>query len=152
MNQNETLIAIGRYIASIAHSSENATPSNQLLEAVDNPVNFHKGLAKILGGFNELIDAFSESFDGKYVVGSGYIDPDDEAIKAIKRATLSLQAFLTKLVSKKFSMNKDTSCELLLDAYSETITAIASLAETLDEARLKIIKHDLAAEPRMKTI
>jgi predicted HicB family RNase H-like nuclease len=152
MNQNDTLIAIGRYIASIAHASENATPSNQLLEAMDNPANFHKGLAKTLGGFNGLIDAFSESFDGKCVVESGYIDPDDEAIKAIKSATLSLQAFLTRLVNKKFSMNKDTSCELLLDAYSEAITAIASLAETLDEARLKIIKHDLAAEPRMKTL
>ena len=152
MNQNETLIAIGRYIASIAHSSENATPSNQLLEAMDNPVNFHKGLAKTLGGFNELIDAFTKSIDGRRVVESGYIDPDDEAIKAIKSATLSLQAFLTKLVNKKFSMDKDASWEFLHDAYSEAITAIASLAEALDDARLKIIKHDLAAEPRMQTI
>ena len=152
MNQNETLIAIGRYIASIAHSSENATPSNQLLETIDNPIHFLCGLAKTLGGFNELIDAFTELIDGRRVVESGYIDPDDEAIKAINRATLSLQAFLTKLVNKKFSMNKDASCELLHDVYSETIATVASLTESLHEARLKIIKHDLAAEPRMKTV
>ena len=152
MNQDGTLIAIGRYIASIARSSENATPSNQPLEDIHHPVNFHKGLAKTLGGFNELIDAFTESIDGRRVVESGYIDPDDEAIKTIKSATLSLQAFLTKLVNKKFSMNKDTSCELLHDAYSETIATAASLAEALDDARLKIIKHDLAAEPRMKIV
>lgn len=152
MNQNDTLIAMGRYIASIAHASENATPSNQLLEAIDYPINLLCGLAKTLGGFNELINAFTESIDGKRVIESEYIDPDDEAIKAIKNATLSLQAFLTRLVNKKFSMNKDASCELLHDAYSETITTVALLVEALDGARLKIIKHDLAAEPRMKTI
>ena len=152
MDQDDIPIAIGRYIASIARASENATPSNQLLEVIDHPVNFLRGFAKTSGGFNELIDAFSESIDGKYVVESGYIDPDDEAIKAIKSATLSLQDFLTRLVNKKFSMNKDASCEFLHDAYSETIATAASLAEALDDARLKIIKHDLAAEPRMKII
>ncbi len=152
MNQNDTLIAMGRYIASFAHASEKATPSNQLLETIDNPIHFVCGLAKTLGGFNELINAFTESIDNKHPVESGYMDPNDEAIKAIKSATLSLQYFLTKLVNKKFSMNKDASCELLHDAYSETITTVASLVEALDDARLKIIKHDLAAEPRMKTI
>lgn len=152
MDQNGAPIAIGRYIASIARASENATPSNQLLEATDYPINLLCGLAKTSDGFNELINAFTESIDGKRVIESEYIDPDDEAIKAIKSATLSLQAFLTRLVNKKFSMNKDASCELLHDAYSETITTVASLAEALDDARLKIIKHDLAAEPRMNTV
>ena len=152
MSQVVTPISIGRYIANIARSSEDAMPSNQLLETVNYPINFLCGLAKTLGGFNELINAFTESIDNKHPVESGYMDPNDEAIKAIKSATLSLQSFLTELVNKKFSMNKDASCELLDDAYSETITTVASLVEALDDARLKIIKHDLAAEPRMKTI
>lgn len=152
MSQVVTPISIGRYIANVARSSEDAMPSNQLLETVNYPINFLCGLAKTLGGFNELINAFAESIDKKHLVESEYIDSDDEAIKAIKSATLSLQSFLTKLVNKKYSMNKDDSCELLHDAYSETITTVASLAEALDNARLKIIKHDLAAEPRMNTV
>jgi hypothetical protein len=157
MTQSDTLIESGRYIAGIARSSEGATVSLQLLEAVDNTVTALTGLAKTLSGLDDLIHVFLESIDNKTIVESQYIDPNDEAIRATKHATLSLQAFLAKLVNKKSSIDKDARlrddhCEALHDSYDELITAVASLAEALDEARLKIIKHDLAAEPRNDAI
>lgn len=153
MTQSDTLIASGRYIAGLARSSEGATVDIRLLEAVDNTVNALSGMAQTLAGFDKLIHAFIESIENKPIVESEYIDPNDEAIQATKKATLSLQSFLTKLVNKKSSIDgdqrlKNDHCEALHDSYDEAILAVASLAEALDDARLKIIKHDLAAEPR----
>lgn len=157
MTQSDTLIASGHCIAGIARLSEDATVSIQLLEAVDNTVNALSGLAQALNGLDKLTHTYLESIDKKEVVESQYIDPNDEAINATKKATLSLQAFLAKLVNKKSSIDKDgrlkdDHCESLHDSYEAAISAVASLAESLDEARLKIIKHDLAAEPRNDAI
>ncbi|WP_114689568.1 hypothetical protein [Polynucleobacter necessarius] len=157
MTQSDTLIASGHYIADIARSSEGATVSIQFLKAVDNTVNALSGLAQTLDGLDKLINTFLESLDNKAVVESQYIDPNDEAINATKKAALSLQAFLAKLLNKKSSIDKynrlkGDHCESLHDAYDDAITAVASLAESLDEAPLKIIKHDLAAEPRNDAI
>ncbi len=88
MSQDDLLISMGNCIANIARSSEDATPSIQFLEAIDNPINTLCGLAKTLGGLNKLINAFAESIDNRSVVECQYIDPDDEAIKATKGATL----------------------------------------------------------------
>ncbi len=59
---------------------------------------------------------------------------------------------MSKLVNKRFLIDKSVHYKSLHDAYTETIFAVTSLVEAFDEARLRMIKHDLAAEPRLKTI
>ena len=60
MTQSDTLIATGRYIASLARSSKGATADIRLLETVDNAVNALSGMAETLSGFDKLIHAFIE--------------------------------------------------------------------------------------------
>ena len=157
MTTNENLIRTGRYIAGIAQSSAQATISIILLNVIDNTINSLSGLTTVLNGFHSMINDVVAFIEKMEIVESQYIDPEDEAIKALKNSSLELQNVLTDLVNKKTTIDSDHRlndghCESLHSEYALAISSVASLIEALDEIRLVIIKHDLACEPRNATI
>ena len=83
----------------------------------------------------------------------GYIDPDDQAIDAIKRAYQLLEARIPQLVVKEQAIDRDgrlneNHCELLHSAYQDLIAACSEFVEAAKDLRAAVIRHDLAAEPR----
>lgn len=150
-HQHETVIETGGRIAGIAMSTEAA--SIGLLAAIDGTVDAMQGIAKIMSGFSTMLVSAVDEIEAKTVVEGEYIDAEDMAIDAMERAIDHLKNFLTKLVRKRTSIDKDCRlkdhhCEALHDAYEEATSEVAELIESLQTTRSAIIAHDMKAEPR----
>lgn len=143
--------ADGRRIAGIARSTESASIS--MLAAIDGTVDSMVGLGSVITGFDKMLSSFALELDSMPAEAGKYIDPDDEAIDALRSASSSLKDFLAKLVRKRGAIDCDSRlkphhCEALHDAYECAEVAIANLIESAESLRALIIKRDLEAEPR----
>lgn len=150
-HQYETVVETGGRIAGIARSTEAA--SIGLLAAIDGTVDAMQGIAKVMSGFSTMLVSAVDEIEAKRVTEGEYIDADDTAIDAMERAAAQLKNFLTRLVLKRTSIDKDNRlkdhhCEALHDAYEQATSEVAELIEALQNTRSAIIAHDLKAEPR----
>lgn len=150
MFSDETRVS-GHRIAGLARSTEAA--SIGLIDAIDGTVDALTGIASVMSGFDRVASSIADEIKIRPVETGKYLDPDDEAIDALKQAASCLKDFLALLVRKRSAINrdarlKDHHCEALHDAYEASSGAIAELIESLESLRATIISHDLAAEPR----
>jgi len=149
--RHESVSVTGERIAGIAQSTEAA--SIGLLAAIDGTVDALLGIAKVMAGFSAMIAGAAEDIAAQPVAAGEYIDPDDVAIDSMLRAADQLKTFLTRLVVKRATIDrdcrlKDHHCEALHDAYEEATAAVANLVEDLLATRSAVIAHDMKAEPR----
>lgn len=141
----------GHRIAGVARSIEAA--STGLIDVIDGTVDTMIGIENVMRGFMRTLSSFAEQVDSAAAKEGQYLDQDDEAIDALSQASDGLKNFLTRLVIKRGTIDKDARLhdhhrEALHDAYEAASTTVAELIEAAQETRAAIIRHDLKAEPR----
>lgn len=144
-------VRVAPNVAGMAASAEAMTLG--LLRSIDGTINTLLSIAKVFDGLASLINEQVEGVCSCPVVESHYLDPDDIAIDAMSRACAETNDFLTMLVRKRKSIEKDKRlsdhhCEELNDAYETAMGVCAELIDAFKQFRSAIITHDLSAEPR----